>query len=83
MYKSDYYFFPCLIQKQGSSGIVSSWCKLGGSANIQGGRGNTAGDVCKIVHVHVNPQKNKKQILFDMFLVSQKPKLSQHNSNLG
>lgn len=60
--------------------------QLGGSTNIQGGRGDIAGEVCEMVHARVTPTLRKKkgtQMLFDIFLVSQKPKLSQHNSNLG
>lgn len=57
--------------------------QLGGSTNIQGGRGNISGEVCKIVHVHVNnnPQKKVPNFLIDMFLVSLK--LSKHNSTWG
>lgn len=52
--------------------------QLGCLINIQRGRGNIAREVCKVVHAHVNPNPQKKkggtQILFDIFLVSQKMK---------
>lgn len=41
------YFFPCLIQRQGSSGIFfSPLVQLGVSK--QGGRGNNFGEVCNL-----------------------------------
>lgn len=49
----------------------------GGFKHIERGRGDIAREVFKIVHAHVNPkpQKTGTQMLFDIFLESEEPKL--------
>lgn len=58
---SDYYFFPQPNPEAGGAWRFFLLVRQRGSTNIQGGRGNIAGEVCKIVHAHVNPNPHKKK----------------------
>jgi len=81
VYNSNYYFFPANSRGRGTRGFCgdSLSVQLGGTTNIQGGRGNVTGEVYKIVHA-CHPHEST-QTVFDIFLVSQILLLSQDNSN--